>query len=135
MRSFLTIFLLSTILALPAVAQSSISGDRDHLIESYRAFISGVDLLNSNGDRLSEPWQVIRQDRANYHHFHLMDAEDDSDSFFASAENRQKLEAMLARGSITEDAADRIMAGNVHIKVKIYGHGNVGNVVDVRVED
>jgi hypothetical protein len=63
-----------------------------------------------------------------------MDADDESDSFFASAANRQKLETMLAQGSITEDAAERIIAGDVHIKVNIYGHGNIGNLVDVRVE-
>lgn len=64
-----------------------------------------------------------------------MDTDDDSDSFFTSAANCQKLEAMPARGSIDDDAAERIMAGDVHIDVSIYGHGNVGDVVDVRVED
>lgn len=135
MKTFVATMLLSAILVLPAAAQSSISSDRGRLIESYRAFISGVDIRNSNGDRLSQPWQIIRQDRANYHHFHLMDAGDQSDSFFASAANREKLETMLANGSIDDDAAQRIVAGDVHIKVSIYGHGNIGEVVDVRVED
>lgn len=135
MKSWAAILLISTIQATPAAAQSSIFSDRGRLIETYRAFISGVDIRNSNGDRLAEPWQVIRQDRANYHHFHLMDADDDSDTFFASAANRQKLGAMLAQGSIDGDAAERIMAGNVHIEVSIYGDGAIGKRVDVRVED
>jgi hypothetical protein len=97
------------------------SSDCGHLIESDRALISGVDLLIQTTTGCPSPRQV-GQDRANYHHFHLK-AADGSGSFFASAANRQNLEAMPARGSIAKDAADRIMAGNV------------GKVVDVRVED
>ena len=95
MKPFVATVLLATVFGLPAMAQSSISSGRDHLIESYRAYISQVDIMNSNGDPLTEAWQVIRQDRANYHHFHLMDAGDESDSFFASTANRQRMEAML----------------------------------------
>ncbi|MBO9096591.1 MULTISPECIES: hypothetical protein [unclassified Rhizobium] len=135
MKLFAATLLFSTVLTLPVGAQSSISTDRGQLIESYRAFISAVDIINSNGDRLSEPWQIIRQDRANYHHFHLMDADDETDTFFASPANRQLMEAMLADGEIEGDAAERIVAGDVHIKVDIYGHGTTGERIDVHIED
>lgn len=135
MKSFATSLLIATALALPAMAQSSISSDSGRLIESYRAYISQVDIMNSNGETLTEAWQIIRQDRANYHRFHLMDAGDESDSFFASAANRQRMETMLAQGSIEGEAAERILSGDAHIRVDIYGHGNVGERIDVRVED
>ena len=34
------------------------------LLESYTALLSWNDHYNSNGQRLTEPWQIIRQDRA-----------------------------------------------------------------------
>jgi len=46
-----------------------------------------------------------------------MDADDESDWFFANAANRQRLESMPAGGSITNDAAERILAGDVHMEV------------------
>ncbi len=39
------------------------------LIETYAAYIGDDDLHNSSGDRLTQPWAILRQDRANYHRF------------------------------------------------------------------
>ena len=72
----------------------------DKLIGEYRAFISESDLYNSAGERLTEPWQVIRQDRANYHQFELRDPEDQYDSFFAVKRNRELLERLSARARL-----------------------------------
>ncbi|WP_267553667.1 hypothetical protein [Rhizobium rhizogenes] len=120
----------------PAAAQSTITRDNSaKLIESYRAYIGSDDLYNSKGDRLTLPWQIIRQDRANYHAYRRRDRGDQGDSFFSLPSNRQKLEAMLASGNIADDAANYIVRGNVWIKVDIYGRGDVGEWVDVHVQD
>lgn len=62
-------------LGTPAAAQD--------LIEEYRAYISERDLHNSAGERLTRPWEIIRQDRANYHKFGVPDLDDYYDGFFA----------------------------------------------------
>ena len=136
MRFHVCIILAAVTLTSQAQAQSTITRDQPaHLIESYRAFIGRDDVRNSNGERLDQPWQVIRQDRANYHLYHVRDPGDEGDSFFASKTNRANLEQMLAHGSITGDAARALVDGNVNIQVDIYGHGNVGEYVDVHVQD
>lgn len=119
-----------------AAAQSTITRDSSaRLIESYRAYIGSDDLYNSKGERLTLPWQIIRQDRANYHAYRRRDRGDQGDSFFSQASNRQKLEAMLANGDIANDAGNLIVRGNVWIKVDIYGRGDVGEWVDIHVQD
>ncbi|MGV1755418.1 hypothetical protein [Rhizobium sp. P44RR-XXIV] len=120
----------------PAAAQSTITRDSSaKLIESYRAYIGNDDLYNSKGERLTLPWQIIRQDRANYHAYRRRDRGDQGDSFFSLPSNRQRLEAMLADGNIADDAAKLIVRGNVRIKVDIYGRGDIGEWVDVHVQD
>ena len=61
-----SVFLLLTVVA---VGLSTAAAKADGLIEEYNAYIGEEDLYNSYGERLSEPWQIIRQDRANYHRF------------------------------------------------------------------
>lgn len=104
------------------------------LIEEYFAFLGPADHFNSSGQRLTLPWQIIRQDRANFHRFGVRDAGDQWDSFFASAQNRERMESMLANGSISATAARDIVNSNVWIRVQIYGFGNVGQYVRVLVE-
>ena len=110
----------------PAAAQSA-------LLESYTAFIGRDDLYNSSGVRLTQPWAIVRQDRANYNTFGIRQSGDEPDTFFLSPRNRQKLEDMLASGSISRAAASAIVRGNVLIRVDIYGEGDVGRYVDVTV--
>jgi len=123
--------------ALPATsgAQSIIqSAPRgDVLIEQYIAEIGPRDLINSSGARLSQPWQVLRQDRANYHRFRIRDRLDEGDSFFHDANNRAAFESMLRSGSISRQAARDVMRGGAVVLVEIYGRGGVGRSVVVTV--
>jgi hypothetical protein len=89
-------------------------------LEVYEARLSAQDHFNSNGERLTTAAAIIRQDRANYHKFDLRDPEDEGDSFFASAENRARLEALIARGSVTPRAARAILNGTPLIVVTVF---------------
>ena len=136
MRAFVVAAMaaLAMLLAVQHVpAQSSITMQPggDHLIEEYRAWIGRQDLVNSRGQRLTQPWQIIRQDRANYHRFRIRHDGDESDSFFASADNRAVMEEMLRRGQISNGAARDIVNGDVFIEVEIYGQGGRGTSVYV----
>ncbi|AYG67382.1 MULTISPECIES: hypothetical protein [unclassified Rhizobium] len=136
MKKLILSLLLAVSMIDVAAAQSTIKRDGSaRLIESYRAYIGSDDLYNSKGERLTAPWQIIRQDRANYHAYRRRDRGDQGDSFFSQASNRQKLEAMLADGNIANDAGNLIVRGNVWIKVDIYGHGDIGQWVDITVQD
>lgn len=115
-----------------AAAQSSVtSANGDQLLEAYTAYIGPQDLVNSSGQHLTQPWQIIRQDRANYHRFKLRDEWDDNDSYFASADNRAAMENMIRRGSITREAASDIVNGGALIHVEIYGQGTTGSSVQI----
>lgn len=105
----------------------------DELISSYVAYIGDEDLYNSEGERLFEPWQILRQDRANFHKFGIFQEGDQDDEFFASASNRALMERMIQRGSIEQAAAQRLAQGHSLVKVKIYGRGTVGRSVTVQV--
>ncbi|SMH32770.1 hypothetical protein [Maritimibacter sp. HL-12] len=102
-------------------------------IGSYSAFIGWDDLHNSNGVRLGAAWQVLRQDRANYHRFGIRQAGDDWDPFFASIENRAAMERMIMNGTIEPSAAQILLQGGATVFVRIYGQGNVGNSIRVTV--
>lgn len=95
------------------------------LMESYVARIGPNDHFNSNGERLKNAAQIIRQDRANYHKFGKTDSDDQGDSFFGIEGNRKILENMLSRGSITPEAKYMIINENPLIEVKIYSQGYI----------
>lgn len=114
-----------------SVIQSAPAGNV--LIDSYAAEIGPRDLVNSNGARLTQPWQVLRQDRANYHRFGIRDRADEWDSFFHDANNRAAFENMLHSGSISRQAARDILRGGAVVLVEIYGRGGVGRSVVVTV--
>lgn len=101
------------------------------LLESYVALLSARDHFNSRGARLTQPWQIIRQDRANYHRFGLRDGADEPDSFFVSAENRAAAERMLRQGFIDPQAARAILNGEVLVLVEIFGTGTTGTHLTV----
>ena len=101
------------------------------VIGSYTAFLSWNDHYNSNGQRLTEPWQIIRQDRANFHRYGERDSGDQWDSFFASIENRARAEQMLANGTITPQVRNAIVNGEVTVRVEILGQGNTGTAIRV----
>jgi hypothetical protein len=90
------------------------------LVESYVAFLSEADHFNSNGQRLTSAAAIIRQDRANFHRFGVRDPQDQDDSFFANAGNRETLERMLENGEAAPGVISRIVDGTVLIRVDIY---------------
>ncbi len=124
--SFLLTVLVS-IQASPVFAQE--------IVESYIAYIGRDDLYNSSGTRLSQPWQILRQDRANYHKFGISQQGDEWDSFFGSVENRAIMERMVMSGSIESAAARRIIQGGSTVLVRVYGRGGIGDSVVVTVLD
>jgi hypothetical protein len=98
----------------------SSSGYAEPLLESYTARLSSEDHVNSNGERLESAAAIIRQDRANYHKFNIRDSEDQFDSVFADKDNRDRLEAMLKKGFISNATKDSIVNDTPVIFVKIY---------------
>lgn len=90
------------------------------LLEEYVAYLGEDDHYNSRGARLTEPWQIIRQDRANYHRFGIRDRGDEGDSFFGSTKNRARMERMILNGRIERSAARRIVNERVWIRVEVY---------------
>lgn len=105
----------------------------DRLVEEYNAYIGDEDLYNSSGEALTEPWQVIRQDRANYHRYGVRQPGDEGDSFFASAKNREKAERMLEYGTIENRAARALLRGGSVINVQIF-RGADGDYINVAVD-
>ncbi|MNE10688.1 hypothetical protein D3C80_1034080 [compost metagenome] len=116
-----------------ASAQSITRAMQGEVIDSYTAYIGANDLNNSSGTSLTKPWQIIRQDRANYHVYDLRDPGDEGDEFFSDARNRQSLEEMLNNGSMSAEAQRMIQRGDCWITVKILGQSDRGTflVVDV----
>ena len=103
------------------------------LIGSYSAYIGWDDLHNSKGARLTAPWQVVRQDRANFHRFGISQPGDQWDPFFSSYENRAAMERMIMNGTIEPSAAQILMQGGATVLVRIYGSGGMGNSIRVTV--
>lgn len=105
----------------------------DELIDEYNAYIGRDDLYNSNGERLRQPWQIIRQDRANYYKFGIRQRGDEPDTFFASVENRAKAERMIRSGTITRDARETLLQGDCMINVKVY-RDRGGDFLEITVD-
>ena len=130
-RKFSATLLSSMVLSigagsLPALAQQ--------LLGSYSAYIGMQDLYNSKGVRLSAPWQVLRQDRANYHRFGISQPGDEWDPFFGDYDNRAAMEQMVMHGSINPKAARDIMKGGALVYVEIWGENGRGTSVRVDVQ-
>ncbi|MFN4102144.1 MAG: hypothetical protein ACK4GT_20470 [Pararhodobacter sp.] len=112
----LAIALAAALFAPPAAAQSHLG--------SYTAWIGHQDLFNSNGVRLGQAAQILRQDRANVHRFGRADQGDSYDPWFADANARAALEQALMRGGIDRNSAAMIVQGGVWVQVDVYGWGN-----------
>jgi hypothetical protein len=93
----------------------------DQLLARYAAWIAPADLLNSQGQPLTEPWQVLRQDRANFHRFDIRQFADEWDPIFGSADARVQFERLLQAGRIDPAARDAILRGNVRVRVEVWG--------------
>jgi hypothetical protein len=127
--SFARAALIGAAIAVGAVGAAA----AQNLIGSYSAYIGWDDLHNSNGARLTAPWQVLRQDRANYHRFGVRQAGDEWDPFFASMENRAAMEQMIMNGTIEPSASRILLQGGATVFVRIYGRNGVGNSIRVTV--
>lgn len=116
-----------------AIGFSAGAAKADRLVEEYNAYIGEEDLYNSYGERLTAPWQVIRQDRANYHRYGIYQPGDEDDRFFSSAKNREKAERMIQYGTIERRAARDLLRGGALINVQIF-RGPDGDYLNVTVE-
>jgi hypothetical protein len=125
--------LRSWVVASMAALSFGAGAQAQEVIGSYAAYIGQQDLYNSDGARLSAPWQVLRQDRANFHRFGISQNGDEWDPFFGDANNRAAMEQMIMRGIMDPQAARDIMSGGATVVVTIYGSGNVGDYVNVDV--
>ncbi|MEC3862699.1 hypothetical protein VK792_15515 [Mesobacterium sp. TK19101] len=105
----------------------------DQIIGSYHAYIGEDDLYNSKGARLSAPWQVLRQDRANFHKFGIFQPGDEWDPFFDDIGDRGRMEQWIMNGWIDPAAADILMRGGASVLVEIYGRGSTGTSIRVTV--
>lgn len=123
---------MAVALAVAGVAGPAVAQD---LVGSYVAYIGADDLYNSRGQRLTQPWQVLRQDRANFHRFGIRQRGDQGDSFFADANNRAAMERMIMNGYIDPVAARELTRGGATVLVEIYGRGNRGDSLRVTVVD
>ncbi|HDR28140.1 hypothetical protein, partial [Rhodovulum sp.] len=94
-----------------ALALAPVAAQAQQLVGEYVAVIGPQDLCNSRGERLREPWQILRQDRANFHRFGQRDPGDEGDPFLADANNRAAMKRMLMGGRIDPVAARSIVAG------------------------
>ena len=115
------------------ISSGTTNSGADRLIGSYTAYIGREDLFASDGVRLSQPWQILRQDRANVHRFGIRHSGDSGDSFFASANNRATMERMVMQGRISPAAARAIVTGGSLVEVSIYGSGSTGRYLDIKV--
>lgn len=120
MKAIINTVLTISFLAFPCFAA-------DVLKDSYTARLSAKDHFNSNGVRLTSVAAIIRQDRANYHKLNIRDEEDQNDSFFASANNRELLEKFLERGSAEKAAIQSITNGTPLIQVRVYTSAESGH--------
>ena len=125
--------LTSLALATVAVFTTVPAAFADEIIGSYVAYIGRDDLYNSKGARLKEPWQILRQDRANYHRFGISQSGDEWDPFFSSKQNRAIMERMIMNGSMTSGARNGLVRGGATVFVRIYGSGSRGKYVKVTV--
>jgi hypothetical protein len=125
LRSIAIAVALSGLATAPAGAQE--------LIAAYVAEIGRDDLYNSRGERLTQPWQVLRQDRANFHRFGIRQPGDEWDPLFGDAENRAAMERMVMRGRMDPAAARAILQGDAMVRVEILGRGGRGESVIVTV--
>lgn len=132
--AFMIAALAGACVAGSASAQSTLGwGGGSQLLDEYSAYIGHQDLHASDGVRLTAAWQVIRQDRANYHRYGRRDRGDQGDTFFNSVENRAIMEQMVRDGVMSPSAARAIVAGDVWITVRIFGRGSRGQRIEVTV--
>ncbi|MCT4558705.1 MAG: hypothetical protein N4A61_11705 [Pelagimonas sp.] len=126
-------FAIGTAVAFSGMLGAALPASAADIIGSYVAYIGQDDLYNSKGARLTQPWQVLRQDRANFHKFGISQRGDEWDPFFSDYNNRAVMERMVMNGSIEPQARQDLLRGGATVFVRIYGRGNTGDYVRVTV--
>ncbi|SMR70978.1 hypothetical protein SAMN04488030_0598 [Aliiroseovarius halocynthiae] len=99
---------------------------------SFTVFIGKSDLTNDKGAALSEPWKVLRRDRANYHRFGVSQPGDQWDPYFGSSQSRKSLQKLVARGGVDSKAAQRLKNGG-SILVRVFGQGGKPSAIKISV--
>lgn len=107
---------LALILPAPAIAQE--------VLDRYVAVIGAQDRVNSSGAALTQPAQILAQDRANYHRFGIRQAGDTEDRSFRTTEYRGQLARLLDNGALDPAAAGAILGGqDIPVLVEVLGLG------------
>ncbi|MGE0501600.1 MAG: hypothetical protein AB7I79_08010 [Rhizobiaceae bacterium] len=118
MKTFVKTALAASLLAL-AAGQSQ----ADQLLGTYVARISDRDHHASDGYLLDTAAQMVRQDRANVHKFGWVDAEDDDDPWFGTANARARFEKLLNKSGAMNAATRKAIAGGEPIvKVDVFAN-------------
>ncbi|NCP18768.1 MAG: hypothetical protein GW855_06380 [Erythrobacter sp.] len=119
----------------PAPAEAAAEPTRAplKLAGQYKAFLFGPDHTDASGTRLDQAWQVLREDRINYHDRNVRQDADQGDPVFGTAANRDMIEQMVANGNMTEQAARKIVDGNVLVAVDVYTRDEEPTRLDVSV--
>jgi len=96
------------------------------LIDTYYAKISQKDKYSSSGRKLTKIYDILQQDRANYHKFYKRDKEDTYDSFFITREHRNRMKYMLLNGNISYKTKKSILYSTPLLRVNVYkNHINI----------
>lgn len=90
------------------------------LVGEYKAFLYGPDHTDPSGSTLTEAWQVLREDRANFHARGVKQDADQTDPLFGDPANREKIEEMVANGNLTDGMARKIVDRDVLVRVQLY---------------
>lgn len=77
--------LLKTAALALGMALASQTAVAQEQIGAFTVFIGKSDLTDEKGAALSEPWKVLRRDRANYHRFGVSQSGDQWDRISAAA--------------------------------------------------
>lgn len=94
---------------------------QERVVATYLTFISGNDIYNSRGERLTDIGAIIQQDRANYHRFGIRDADDNWDELFGQLEMRQQIPGLVTAGSFDAGLRGRILDGRALVVIQVYG--------------
>ncbi|MDS9468489.1 hypothetical protein RGQ15_13020 [Paracoccus sp. MBLB3053] len=106
------------------------AGHAQEVLGRYSAMIGAEDRRNSKGAPLTQPGQILAQERANFHRFGIRQQGDESDAYFDQQDMRAALPGLLARGQIEAAARSVITRGGV-VTVEILGQG--GRPTSLRV--
>ncbi|MEL6451997.1 MAG: hypothetical protein AAFQ19_12110 [Pseudomonadota bacterium] len=127
MRFFFALMLATVaglwVLAAPVSAQN--------MMFEYYTMLTPQDTYNSRGAPLNDVCGIVQQDRANVHKFGRIDAGDNLDPFFTTAERRAMI-AGRCQYSKTHHTVARIRSGTIgFVLVRVFGNGSTVSRIDI----